>query len=240
VTLFQPNFKSILVRRVIGQPIFTIIRTEPGLGELADTITPLLSQELEVVSVQEATNQVVVTPVDGNPLMEQLLKLDTGEVMVLYKPMLAPELVRTPDYKYAEVISKQLLDHLTTKPFAFNAKKDAAHGDALEEIVDGRVEQDSRIPDELVPSCSSQKKKIVAIYSGGSLYHGAVYHATGKCFMRYPTSEDSLDGFCMVCKYVLIDMIDPSKHGTLNQRYPNKIYPDIQMDVTFLGPLPDL
>ncbi len=239
-TLFQPNQKSILVRSVKREPIFSKVRTDPALGEFADTLILSLSQELKVLSVQQATNQVVVTPEDSNSLTEELRKLATGEVMILYKPMTAPQLVTTPEYKYAEVISKQVLDHLVTKPFAFNAKTDPSHGNEISEIVDRRAEQESSIPDVLVPSCSSQKKKIVGMYSGGSRFHGDVYHGTGKCFMRNEQNESSFDGFCMVCKYVLIDMIDPFKHGTLNARYPNKIYPDIQLDLTFIGGLPEM
>lgn len=137
----------------------------------------------------------------------------------------APDSVRTSVYKYAEVISKKVLDHLVATPFPFNAKPDSAHGNAITEIIDRRAEQETSIPGSLVPSCSSQEKKIVGWYSGGNQYHGDIYHPTGKCFMRNEYHDGSLDEFCIVCKYILVDVIDPVKHGSLNQKYSSKIYP---------------
>jgi hypothetical protein len=221
---FTANDTVNVRRTIVNEPISSITRVAPTAANTSDTITRLISQELEVVSLP-AANQVLVRTADGSALGAEFLSLATGEVMILYKPMDAPSSVKTSAYKYAEVLSKKVLDHLAAHPFAFNARKDAAHGDTITEIIDRRAEQQTSIPGSLVPSCSSQEKKIAGLYSGGDQHHGDIYHATGKCFMRTEFHNGALDAFCVVCKYTLVDMIDPGKHGRLNEKYSKKIYP---------------
>jgi hypothetical protein len=45
--------------------------------------------------------------------------------------------------------------------------------------------------------------------------------------MRNDRKVDSAEVilFCPVCRYVLVDLIDPTKHGRLDREYA-KIYPD--------------
>jgi len=117
------------------------------------------------------------------------------------------------------------LDYLVLQPNAFNALPDPANGNAITEIIDDSSEQSTSIPRDLVPFSFTQKKKIVGLYSGGHLYHGEIYHPTGKCFMRSEYHDERLDSFCCVCRYILVDMIDPSKHGLLNDSGFKFIYP---------------
>jgi hypothetical protein len=211
-----------------NEPIYSITRTSPPAPNtpvVSDTIIPSISQELEVVSVNNTTNEVVFKTTDNNALNAVFLTSAMGNEIVFYKPMDAPSSVRTSAYKYAEVISKKVLDYLVSNPFPFNAKPDAAHGNTITEVIDRNPEQDTSIPSSLVPSCTSQEQKIVAVYSCGDQHHGDVYHPTGKCFMRNEYHNGSLEEFCMVCKYTLVNMIDPRKHDELNGKYSSKIYP---------------
>jgi len=215
-------------RSIYNEPIYSRIRTPapaPNNPVVSDTIVPSISQELDVVSVNNTTNEIVFKTADNTALNASFLSSPAGSEIIFYKPMDAPSSVRTPAYKYAEVISKKVLDYLVANPFAFNAKPDPAHANTITEVIDNSAEQDSSIPGSLVPSCTSQKKKIVAIYAGGDQHHGDIYHATGKCFMRNQYHDGSLEEFCVVCKYTLVNMIDARKHDELNGKYSNKIYP---------------
>ena len=223
-SLFSVGDMVSVDRRFTNEPIAIMTRTPPPPPVAAissDTIVRLISQELEVVSV--AGDTVVVKVTDNSPIKGEFLNPRGNERMILYRPMDAP--APAAGVKYAEVLSKKMLDHLTANPFALNARKDAAHGNVITEIIDNHAEQSTTIPANLVPCCNGQEKKIVGLYSGGDQFHGDVYHPAGKCFMRDQFHDGSFDEFCIVCKYVLVDLIDPTKHGSLNTKYFNNIYP---------------
>ena len=226
--LFRVHDAVVISRDFKDEPIYSIRRQPPPAAVSAissDIITPLISSELVIVSIDNSLNQLVLETTDGNPLSADFLKLLAGEVMIVYKPMEAPASVATATYKYAEIISKKVLDYLVLQPNAFNALPDSANGNAITEIIDDSSEQSTSIPRDLVPFSFTQKKKIVGLYSGGHLYHGEIYHPTGKCFMRSEYHDERLDSFCCVCRYILVDMIDPSKHGLLNHSGFKFIYP---------------
>jgi hypothetical protein len=80
------------------------------------------------------------------------------------------------------------------------------------------------LPDGL-PRCRPRKKNmIVGIWDGGATFHCGIYHPTGFCAMRAEIDNDKIIGFCTVCRYVMVDFIDPTKHGKLESDY-KKLYP---------------
>ncbi len=212
-----------------AEPIATMTRApSPNAATTSDTISYAVSLEFEVDSVNTGANQVVIKPsTPGNTLTNDYTNPEPGVRMILYNPVPAPSSVLSGSYKYAEMISKKVLDYLVANPSPFNAMPDTAHGNTLTEIIDDEPVQNSSIPGSLVPSCSSRKKEIIALYSGGRRFHGNTYHPSGHCFMRYHSHDGGYDEFCAVCKYILVDMIDPSKHGALDEQYSSRnIYPD--------------
>lgn len=63
---------------------------------------------------------------------------------------------------------------------------------------------------------------IVGAYEGGTAYHCGILHPTGACIMRQlevSTVAGSSYEFCAVCAYVLVDALDPSKHGDLDAQF---------------------
>ena len=82
------------------------------------------------------------------------------------------------------------------------------------------------LPDGL-PKCRPRNRsRIVGLYEGGALHHCGVYHPTGACVMRSgKLASGELIPFCPVCRYVLVDLIDPTQHGVIDADYA-KIYPD--------------
>ncbi len=67
--------------------------------------------------------------------------------------------------------------------------------------------------------------KIVGLYAGGARYACGIYHPTGSCMMRNSHFEDS--AFCAVCRYVLVEWIDPFRHfeidRDLEEDYPQPL-----------------
>jgi hypothetical protein len=72
---------------------------------------------------------------------------------------------------------------------------------------------------------------IHGIYDGGNEAHCGVFHPSGACLMRtlrVPKPEPNagvLYRFCHVCRYVLVDNLDPSQHGVIDADY-EAIYPE--------------
>jgi hypothetical protein len=61
------------------------------------------------------------------------------------------------------------------------------------------------------------------------------YHPTGACIMRavqvpkhnpitgaLTSNPDAIYRFCHVCQYILVDRLDPSKHGALEALFAGK------------------
>lgn len=75
----------------------------------------------------------------------------------------------------------------------------------------------------------TNKSNVVGLYAGGSGltgYSEGVYHATGFCIMRNTDPKDNdrnsiANSFCQICRYILVDQIDPTLHPILDKEYGN-------------------
>jgi hypothetical protein len=211
----------------VTDPIFTILRTPATTTGQPDTQTFLLSPELTIKSV--AGNQVTVQPVGTATFPAGISTLNPNEEMLLYAAVPVRDNQGTNQYKYAELIAKPILEYLNDNPFPLNAN--TVH----EEIIDTDDIQNSTLPPKYIPCCSRRKKEIIGLYSGGMSYFGGVYHPSAQCMMHgyYLSPSDTKDKkeqlieLCAVCRYTLINLIDPTKFGDFDADYlTRKIYPD--------------
>jgi len=218
---FVAGDKVFLRKSNRSNPIAIVARTaSPNAVTTSDTITRAISKELNVESVNAGANQLTVSVIGGGTLSALFTAIAADERMILYNPV--PEPNPTATHKYAEVISKKVLDHINTHPYAFNVVDQSG---IKKEVIDSSAVQNSNIPGSLVPSCSSQKKRIIGLYTGGDQKHGHIYHSAGQCFMRVHY-HGKLDEFCSVCKYTIVDRADPAKHSQLDEKIGyKKIYP---------------
>jgi hypothetical protein len=81
-------------------------------------------------------------------------------------------------------------------------------------------------PTNLPTTLSNLKKltlpDVIGIYEGGAYHDCGVYRPAGRCKMR--TGHDKLIPFCHVCRYLMVDRVDPTKHGRLDAIY-DRHYP---------------
>jgi hypothetical protein len=201
-------------------PVLTLFRTAGAVPNGPDIITKAISAELTVVSTDPANNTLTLTSPANATLPDYMRTLDVNEAIIVYEPIAMPEGQRSADYPYAEIIAQKVLNHLLVNPFAFNTD------DQHREVID-RTPDNTNIPGHLVPCCSKRDKEIIGLYSGGDLHHGGVYHPAAKCMMRQQVDDDHYTELCAVCRYTLINQIDPTKHGDFDADYmKRKIYPD--------------
>jgi hypothetical protein len=59
---------------------------------------------------------------------------------------------------------------------------------------------------------------VLGIYDGGGQTDCGVFRPAGRCRMR--AGFDTTVPFCHVCSYVIVDMLDPTKHQKLDRSYP--------------------
>jgi hypothetical protein len=62
---------------------------------------------------------------------------------------------------------------------------------------------------------------IIGLYDGGGYRDCGVFRPAGQCKMR--SVFEKTTPFCHVCCYIIVDTVDPTKHGDLD-----KIYPEVQ------------
>lgn len=58
---------------------------------------------------------------------------------------------------------------------------------------------------------------LVGAYFGGRQYACGIVHPAGRCMMR--DSHDTHARFCAVCRYVLVEQIDPVQHALVDREY---------------------
>ena len=103
------------------------------------------------------------------------------------------------------VVEQKVLDALKSSHLPLNKDTDTKH---INKDADDPVD----IPN-FKPPCKSYK--LVGIYEGAGTWTGMVYRPAGLCKMR-----NSGDGeFCHVCKYLIINRVDPSNHVLMDRKY---------------------
>jgi hypothetical protein len=121
------------------------------------------------------------------------------------------------------LMAENIRAHINTTGLPSNASSNRAL--AACELDDHAQQRARNLPDG-IPKCQPRNRsRIVGLFEGGAQYHCEVYHPTGACVMRAGHLEESLSPFCPVCRYLLVDQIDPTKHGIIDADYV-KIYPD--------------
>jgi len=87
------------------------------------------------------------------------------------------------------------------------------------------IQYPQSLPPELRRKTMSYSSRLVGLYESGGSYYCGVYHPTGSCMMRKNPETDKLTNeiisfkFCHVCRYILVDKIDPSMHGLIDADY---------------------
>lgn len=101
-------------------------------------------------------------------------------------------------------------DPLNANPAAPHAACTAAGHDGVEVMTPRNLPTLSRLP--------PTKADIIGIYEGGVNHDCGVFHAAGRCKMR--SGGKLTVPFCFVCRYIIVDTVDPTRHGELDLLYP--------------------
>jgi len=129
---------------------------------------------------------------------------------VIYVPKPAHASVNTLSYPYAELLAITVMNEITRRHAALTTR-------SFEDTRRSEVQQPD-LSNIALPDCFNiNRPTVVGLYSGGYRHFGKIYHATGHCIMRESHSHGR--EFCHVCRYLIVDAIDPSHHGVIDRAY---------------------
>ena len=208
---FEPGQTVFLRQRPLLQP--------PAAGQvrLAEVSGPL-----EVVSAgDQVLEQIVVNDTGGT--LDPLHFVGTGfSAPIVFLPR-----AEQPNADNAELVSRVIREHITSTQRPLNRKAPATCSRD-----DNTVQAPVNLPPNLrFPNTFwgfAIKSWVVGAFDGGVTSHCAVYHPAGECIMRGAVERGAGDMaiFCPVCRYLLVDMVDPSLHGPIDDAY-EEIYPSL-------------
>jgi hypothetical protein len=82
------------------------------------------------------------------------------------------------------------------------------------------------------PPC--KKYKLIGLYEGGGRFTTHTYRPAGACKMRDHEGKKGEGEFCFVCKYLIVNRVNPGRHAILDVRF----YPHKKQVQQFFGRLP--
>jgi hypothetical protein len=172
---------------------------------------PKTSVEFKIESLSADGDKIVIVTTASVSNLD-----DFGAGSVLYKPFIAPTDV-VPARKYMTLVSpaaERLMRDVIKGPLngvTCNAATNASLRASTEwpTVADP---QNKMRPGDLVP--------MVGLYHGGH-YACGVLRPAGQCMMR--DNHDMFTLFCHVCRFVLVEQIDPEQHRHIDYEY-QKVY----------------
>lgn len=83
-----------------------------------------------------------------------------------------------------------------------------------------------QLPEPVRKRLRARKYFIIGLYHGGHRYFCGVFHPGGVCLMNEQRRHRrGKHRFCHVCRYLLVDRIDPTRHGAIDAAYAGE-YPE--------------
>ena len=182
---------------------------------------PLRSGPLKVKARPDDTH-LVLEP-DGTPGEHESALADIGTTVmddiddapvIVYRPTRHPIPGHVEPTEVA-VLSPLVAVHMSTTDRPLNVKADEPYVCVID---DAAVQNPRNLP--ILPTQKPcYEPLIIGLYDGGRRFHCNVFHPGGICMMRDHSEGDKHTRFCHVCRYVLVEMIDPTKHGDLDAVY---------------------
>jgi hypothetical protein len=96
---------------------------------------------------------------------------------------------------------------------AINLDRDNVHARLLPPLTDEPVP----IPHLTPPTPAF---RLVGIFEGADHFAGGSYRATGACKMRDQAGAAEAGEFCFVCKWLIVNLVNPSLHAAIDAHYP--------------------
>lgn len=83
----------------------------------------------------------------------------------------------------------------------------------------------TNFPDRKAPRPPAYSSWTIGLYENGGGYNCGIYRPTGTCLMNVhgqpnPKTKDiNIYDFCLICRYAIVDTVDPTLHGKVEQDF---------------------
>ena len=181
---------------------------------------PKYSDRLRVVDVQG--DQLTVTLVAGSQFDPD--EFGDGDLVVAPVRAADPDLQNDLLGDDLELMHKVVFDRINFTHNPLNAAPDAAHNRACGDESKTPTPASNFAPGTR-PARPKLSHRLVGLYEGGHVLNCGVYHPTGQCLMNEVITTDpetekrSITPFCIVCRYAMVDEIDPQAHGAIDDEF---------------------
>jgi hypothetical protein len=192
--------------------------------------SPEPSTRLLVNAVDPATDIVTATPLVP---LTGITPADWPKDSILFRPVRNPNAVADALGAHLPLVAPIILNRIAQTGLPLN------RAPALAPPQPGCVKDDrdvqrppvAALPAGLPVGRPRFRAQIVGLWDGGASFFCGVYHPSGACVMRQLRTREDLPGkprtfaFCPVCRYVIVDRFDPTKHAVIDRDYAPK-YPE--------------
>ncbi|HKF00132.1 MAG TPA: hypothetical protein VKG45_14525 [Actinomycetes bacterium] len=188
---------------------------------------PTVSDRLQVLDVDPAGDVVTAAPVPPGALVPATFPAGS----LVMAPVRGPAAAGLGDDLMLAAASVRARIDATDNPL------NAFHGDPPNRPCPGIAATPTPasnfqiVPVDLTPRPPRFSSWIVGAYEGAKRYDCDVYRPTGICVMRVyryrpePGRRTRAAEFCPVCRYAMVDLLDPTRHGRIDRDYAPR-YPD--------------
>ena len=192
------------------------------------TPAPVQGGQFKVVEVAKATDELVLEKVGTFALnAAEFFPGPVSQAGIVYSAVRAKPTGTNPGSDL-RLIAPIVLSHLETTWGPLNAPADnptrACKPDTRPIMFPGNLP--TNLPRV---KRARDRPSIVGLYEGGATYDCGVFHPAGRCLMRATAEREwlpeELHHFCHVCRYVIVDRVDPTKHGAVDADY-ERFYPE--------------
>lgn len=207
--------RGIALRRFLGHglqfpPANAVLDPwEDDVGDVRAVENPHVLAELTLEAVNDDDTVIASGAPDG-------WSCTSGSV--LYVPL------RDAEGRPLTVIESPVMEYMRTTSYVpwdptFPPGVALSHnhlGEGRSAPVDNSPDSPPSIPG-FTPPCQSYRT--IGAYEGGGTYTQDLFRAAGACKMRGHNEAGYEGEFCFVCKYVIVNRVDPSLHAELDRRY---------------------
>jgi hypothetical protein len=180
-----------------------VIKSAPAVR--SETSAPYIVEQ-----VSQAGDNVVVAPTMPNT---DLAGFTAGSLLYMPVPSVSPGHYLRMVSPAAERIMQIAIKGTMTGTTCDAAKQLGDNGSYTQ--VPEKTDPVGRVSAKNLPG-------LVGVYFGGARRACGILHPTGHCMMRNTYSES--ERFCPICRYILVDYIDPTQHFRIDYDYA-KEYP---------------
>jgi hypothetical protein len=180
---------------------------------------PQASARLQVDAV--AGDVVTATPLPPGAIAPA----DWPAGSILIRPVRGAPTAADPNGPDLPLVAPVISAHLSTSFLPLNQKPPPPAPACT--IDNSKVQRAQNLPAGLPAGRPRFKAQIVGLYDSGVRYYCGVFHPSGACVMRaltVPGAPLLTYLFCPVCRYFLVDRLDPTKHRVIDLDY-RKRYP---------------